>query len=170
MSDSFLTGIKHGAFMAMNRKVLSIDEANARLPLVRAIVADIRPLFAELLPLKDRFAELRAHRRRRGGKSAAASYRDEIAELEADIDRLVGRFEELSDELRQADGIAADPADGVVEFHGRLEPGAENPAVWLGWTDGDDAVSYWRPLESEADVRHELVPAVTHPADDTLGD
>ena len=66
-------------------KCFSLEEANLRLPLVRAIVKDIVTLFSDLHDRRERLNELRT-------RSEHSEYRDEVEamerELEADIETL----------------------------------------------------------------------------------
>ena len=77
-----------------SQQLFTVEEANLRLPLVRAIVKDIVTLFSDLHDRRERLNEIR-HR------SEQSEYRDEVdameSELETDIERLDVFVAELSD-------------------------------------------------------------------------
>ncbi|MEM7810866.1 MAG: DUF2203 family protein [Planctomycetota bacterium] len=162
--------------MPTEQKTLSADEANARLPLVRVIVRDALATHAELSDRRERFTDLRSHRRRAGGRGPRAErYRDEIEDLESEIESLTQVFGRFEEELSEIDAVLVDPVEGVVEFRGRFEGSipdriVDDAVVWLVWVDGDERIAFWRPLESDRDTRYALEPEGVEPAGPLTGE
>ena len=119
------------------RKLFTLEEANRRLPLVRAIVKDIVTLFTDLHDRRERLSELR-------NRSEHSEYRDEVeameSELESDIktlDAYVAELSELGVELK-------DPLSGLVDFRTLVE-GRE---AYLCWRLEEDEIGWWHDLDA----------------------
>ena len=117
-------------------KRFSLEEANLRLPLVRAIVKDIVTLFTDLHDRRERLNELRT-------RSEHSEYRDEVeameSELETDIETLDAFVAELSDlgaELK-------DPLTGLVDFRTLVD----DREAYLCWKFDEDQIGWWHELD-----------------------
>jgi hypothetical protein len=121
-------------------KTFTVDEANAMLPLVRAIVSDITQLSRDVFDRRDSLAHLLAGRQLEKGDI----YSDELVEvqrgLESDTERLrryVGELNDLGVECKGA-------TEGLVDFpairDGRL--------VYLCWKFDEPSVRYWHETDA----------------------
>ncbi|MCA9099761.1 MAG: DUF2203 domain-containing protein [Planctomycetales bacterium] len=129
-------------------RLFSVEEANAMLPLVRAITTDVVTLARELVERGDRLDLLKS--RREG--SVQDVYGEELGEIEDELHndaaRLRGYVNELADlgvELKSA-GM------GLVDFPTVVD---EQPA-FLCWQLGEGEVSHWHRRDGSYDDRRPL--------------
>ena len=130
---------------------LTAEDAHRRLPLVRAIMADVVRLHRDL---SDRRERLAAIRKLPGGKRREGSvYSEELEQVEREIDADEETLKGYVSELESLGGTLRDADAGRVEFAGRLD----GRKVYFGWRSGQDDLSYWRPLDSDESERHPLL-------------
>lgn len=130
---------------------LTAEDAHRRLPLVRAITADIVRLHRDLADRRDRVATIR---KLPGGKRREGSvYAEELEQVEREIGRDEETLRGYVAELEVLGGVLRDPNAGRVEFGGRLD----GRKVFFGWRAGDEDLSYWRPFDSEESERYPLL-------------
>lgn len=139
-----------GSDPASARKLFTLEEANASLPLVRAIVEDLSRLSRDVLERRERLAALPGHQEREGRDP----YSEEMAliqeELESDTEELKGYIEELR-------ALGVEPKnglDGIVDFPALLE----GRVVYLCWKLGEPDVRHWHELDAGFAGRHVLTP------------
>jgi hypothetical protein len=108
-------------------RLFTIEQANAMLPLVRAITTDLALLAKDVVERRHRLALLTSGRDLKPGDP----YSDELATMEADLERDATRLQEYVAELRQ---LGVEPKDGRV--------------VFLCWRLGESEVLHWHDLES----------------------
>jgi hypothetical protein len=122
------------------KKYFTAAEANAALPLVRAIVRDITELAHDLRERQERFERLAP----RKGNSVSEAYQEEQhvakAEIERDQERLIG----YTRELKELGVELKDYFTGLVDFPCRMD----NREVYLCWRLGEAEVAYWHELEA----------------------
>jgi hypothetical protein len=123
----------------VEKKYFTVAEANAALPLVRAIVRDIAELSRDLRERHERLK--RVCPAQRGSLSEA--YQEEIRLAEAEIDRDQERLLGYEQELRELGIELKDYFTGLVDFPCRME----NREVYLCWRLGEAEVAYWHELE-----------------------
>ena len=131
------------------KKFFTPAEANATLPLVRAIVTDITALARELRERQERLARIRPPERGRLGDAYEEELRQVREELEHDRERMLGYVEELSRlgvELKDAD-------TGLIDFPSRMN-GRE---VYLCWRLGEPDVAHWHELNAGFTGRQKLL-------------
>lgn len=122
------------------RKLFTVQQANAMLPLVRAITVDLQQLAREIVERKQRLATLQA------GRSAASAdpYSAELSQIEESLQADLSRLQDYMQEL----------ADLGVEPKGAVEGLVDFPAVrqgrpiYLCWRLGEESVQFWHDLES----------------------
>ncbi|MFQ5654485.1 MAG: DUF2203 family protein [Planctomycetota bacterium] len=113
----------------------TVDEVNARVPLLRRIVRDANGAWL-------RREDVRA---RRLGSSGPADRRDsgeapsDLGLEELDLTEELRSYER---EIRQLGGILSDPESGTVDFFSLLR----GRLVFLTWRLGDERVAYWREI------------------------
>jgi hypothetical protein len=129
--------------------LFSLEQANAMLPLLRLIVADISLAHRELAERKLQF-----HRmvRRREGKVGAKShfYDEEVEETRTDLRIETEQLEELISELEGLGVILRSAYDGIVDFPTVMN----DEAAYFCWKMGELNVSSWHyPRESYSERR-----------------
>ncbi|MBI1900220.1 MAG: DUF2203 domain-containing protein [Planctomycetia bacterium] len=123
----------------VNQKVFTIAEANAALPLVRAICTDLAQLSQEVLDRRQRLAVLSANR-----PGMRDVYSEELVQIEEELERDQLRLREYVEELIALGVEPKDPLQGLVDFpsmkDGRL--------VYLCWKLGEAEVGFWHEVEA----------------------
>ncbi len=128
-------------------KLFTVEDANRALPLVRAIVSDLAPLWQDVVQRRQRLAHLTADRELESGDP----YGDELAEMQKELELDTERVQEYIDELRQL-GVEAKGPDGLVDFRCMLD----GKLVYLCWKLGEPEVLYWHELDAGFAGRHSL--------------
>jgi hypothetical protein len=130
-------------------KYYTVAQANAALPLVRAIVKDIAELARELRERHERLNRYRAEEA--GGLSAA--HQEEVQQVQEDFERGQERMQELEAELQQLGVELKDYFTGLIDFpcwmNGR--------PVYLCWRLGEPEVAHWHELDAGFAGRQKLV-------------
>lgn len=130
------------------KKYFTPAEANATLPLVRAIVRDVTELARDLKERQERLERVQVPQR--GGPADA--YREELQQVVADFERDQERLGEYVQELRNLGVELKDPLIGLVDFPCRRD-GRE---VYLCWRLGEPEVAYWHELDAGFAGRQKL--------------
>jgi hypothetical protein len=121
-------------------RLFTIEQANAMLPLVRAITTDLASLAKDVVERRHRLALLTSGRDLKQGDP----YSDELATMEADLERDASRLQEYVDELRELGVEPKGAVEGLVDFPCMLE----GRLVLLCWRLGEPEVLFWHDLES----------------------
>lgn len=131
------------------RRLFTVEQANAALPLVRAIAADLSQLSREVIDRRERLAHLR------GGRELKSygPYSEELAQVEEELARDGQRLQEYVEELRQLGVEPKNGPEGLVDFPGEMD----GRLVWLCWKLGEPEVLYWHELEAGFSGRQPLV-------------
>jgi hypothetical protein len=138
------------------KKYFTVAEANAMLPLVRAIVDDIVRLKNEIEERTDRLKNVRrapGHRRDEDNP-----YDEEVQQIEEDIEKENDRLEEFCEELRVLGVELKDPKVGLIDFLTQIE-GRE---AYLCWKLGEGDIAYWHELEAGFAGRQSLLEDSAH--------
>jgi hypothetical protein len=120
------------------RKLYTLDEANATLPLLRVILRDITTLAAELRDQNETLMRLQA----REGMDQA--HKEEVQNLEDEFERGQDKMREFVLELEKLDVELKDYFTGLIDFR-HLREGKE---VYLCWRFGEAEVAHWHELNS----------------------
>lgn len=123
--------------------MLTVDEANLRLPLVRAIVKDALDLKTDVLARQDRLLELRE--RYPNNDEDQSPYSEEVQDMERSLQDDENRIGLFADELEEVGAELMDAQSGLVEFASTLD----GQPVRLSWMYDEPLVCFWR---SEADA------------------
>ena len=121
-------------------KIFTVEEANARLPLVRVIVSDLMKLATELSERRDRLSQL--SRNRTGGSSDV--YQAEVEHVEQELEK---ESERLTDYLRELLELGVEPKSamsGLVDFPAMID----GKLAYLCWRHGESEVLYWHELDA----------------------
>lgn len=137
-------------------KLFSVEEANATLPLVRAIIQDLASLSGELVERRHRLEHLLAGREAEQGDP----YAEELAQIQEEQERQTTQLQEYVNELRV---LGVEPQPGpekltdVVHFPAKIE----GQRVFLCWRLGEPEVSFWHDLETGFDGRQRIPTVAT---------
>lgn len=137
------------------RKLFTAEQANAALPLVRAITKDLSELSREVIERRERLAALKSN-----GDRASASrdvYGEELALVEQELERDAERLKEYVEELRQLGVDPKNGPEGLVDFPAMIE----GRPVYLCWKLGEPEVLFWHDLEAGFQGRQPLAAAST---------
>jgi hypothetical protein len=121
-------------------RYFTIDQANATLPLVRAITNDLATLAKDVVERRHRLALLTSGRDLKPGDP----YSDELAQMEAELERDAIRLQGYVDELRELGVEPKGAVEGLVDFPCKLD----GRTVLLCWKLGEPEVLFWHDLES----------------------
>ncbi|MGH7644159.1 MAG: DUF2203 domain-containing protein [Gemmatimonadales bacterium] len=122
----------------MPPRSFSLSQANATLPLVRRIVADIISLYPEWTDLVYRYELIAAPSRPEQGESA------EQVELRERIEGVARRINGFLRELEQVGCVFKGFHEGLVDFHGQLD-GRE--ILWC-WKQGEERIEHWHEVDA----------------------
>jgi hypothetical protein len=122
------------------RRLFTVEEANAMLPLVRAIVTDLAKLSKDVVERRERLGYLQANREQRKGDV----YSDEVAEIEAELERDTQQLYDYVEELRQLGVEPKNGPEGLVDFPSLVD----DRVVYLCWRLGEPEVLFWHDLDA----------------------
>ena len=129
-------------------KRFTVAEANAMLPLLRSIVADISEIFRDVT---GRRVDLHRLLRKRD-KSSGYPYHEERAETRADLQEEYDRIWKYREELEALGVMLRQPERGWVEFPTRIH----GKDAFLSWRLGEHEISYWRETDAPFTARRSI--------------
>ncbi len=136
-----------------DKKTFTVQEANATLPLVRAIVRDITELAHDLRERQERLTRVQAEQ----PKPMPEAYREELAQAADEFERDRERLMEYGRELQNLGVELKDPYTGLIDFPCRMD-GRE---VYLCWRLGEPEVAHWHELDAGFAGRQPLLTSPT---------
>jgi len=131
------------------KRFFTVEEANAALPLVRAICTDLSTLCRNLIDRRERLATLLAGRK--DGRDDM--YREELVQVEQELERDSHRIEEYVQELRDLGIEPKNAIEGLVDFPSKMD----DRVVLLCWKLDEPEVLFWHELEDGFEGRQLLV-------------
>ena len=134
------------------RKHFTIEQANAMLPLVRAITSDLANLSRDVIERRDRLAHLLAGR----NGQATDIYGEELSQIEEELEKDGCRLGEYIEELKKLGVEPKNPPEGLVDFP-TLMDGRE---AFLCWKLDEPEVSFWHELDAGFAGRQSLTADV----------
>jgi hypothetical protein len=146
------------------RKLFTVAQANAMLPLVRAIVTDLVSLTREVVERRQRMAHLFADDESADDSDADDAesdasrddpYRQERRHVEEQMGRDAQRLRELVDELRELGVEPKDALMGLVDFPAVRD----GRTICLCWKLDEPEVQFWHEWEAGFAGRQPLAPA-----------
>ncbi|MGM0486847.1 MAG: DUF2203 domain-containing protein [Planctomycetota bacterium] len=129
----------------------TVAEANAMLPLVRAITGDLVRLSREVIERHERVEHLKIGRKVLPGDP----YHDELAQIEEELDKDRQRLNGYVEELRQLGVEPKSGVEGIVDFPGKLD----GELIYLCWKLGEPELKYWHPVDAGFADREPLTTA-----------
>jgi hypothetical protein len=132
------------------KRLFTVDEANARLPLLRSILRDVTDLSVQMKVLYDRLIPLQT------AGSGDAKIEREVAELSAELDAMQRSMRGYETELTQLGAELKDAFVGLVDFPGSIE-GRE---VCLCWKLDEPTIAHWHEVDAGYGGRRPIKPTV----------
>jgi hypothetical protein len=126
----------------------TLSEANAMLPLVRAIVSDLATLSSEVIDRRRRLTFLLAGR----DPNNRDVYHQELVQVEEELEKDKLQLREYVEELRTLGVELTNGPEGVVSFPSTLD----DLRISLSWKLGEPEVLYWHPYGSNHESRQPL--------------
>ena len=132
----------------MRGKIYTIEELDRALPLIRAIVEDVRTGYRRL---RDQLEALGLE-----GRSRAVDPEEIVFDLPYPVRDLVDEIRDHVMELGELGLYLRDPSTGLVEAYG--EQGED--IVYFSWKPGEDHVSFYHGLFGSHRERRPVLAAV----------
>lgn len=130
------------------RKLFTVEQVNAMLPLVRAIVKDLSQLSREVVERRERLAHLLAGR----NLESSDPYRSELAQIEEELEKDVRRLRDYVEELRELGAEPKNGIEGLVDFPAIMD----DRVVYLCWKLDEPEVLFWHELDAGFQGRQSL--------------
>jgi len=130
-------------------RLFTVEEANATLPLVRAIVSDLAALSQEVIERRQRLAHLTTGRSR----DRDDPYTEEVVQIEEELEKDTRRLEEYVQELRQIGVEPKSGPEGLIDFPAMID----GRLAFLCWKLGEPEILYWHTLDGGYAGRQPLV-------------
>jgi hypothetical protein len=144
------------------RKLFTVDEANAMLPLVRAIAGDFARLTRDVVERRERLASLRAGRH----PKRSDAYSEELSQIEEELEKDCHQLQEYVEELRQLGVEPKGGLDGLVDFPALMD-GRE---VYLCWRLGEPEILFWHDIHAGFAGRQPLTAGAVAGSDEDSDD
>jgi hypothetical protein len=138
---------------ALEKKLFTVAEANATLPLVRAIARDIAELAGDLRERQERLSKVQPSKR----GAVLDAHQEELQQAQAEFERDQERLLEYEQELRDLGVELKDYYTGLVDFPCWMD----NREVYLCWRLGEAEVGHWHELDAGFGGRQKLRPSAT---------
>ena len=135
-----------------NSTSFTVDEANKRLPLVRAIVKDLSELSREVAERRQRIEQLSPASTQSDDDPYLQERKQIVEALETNVEDLK-RYESELDQL----GVwCRDHVDGVVIFPSEID----GNQIHLSWQLGEPEILYWHNIDEGFNDRRPLPVSV----------
>jgi hypothetical protein len=131
------------------RKIFTVEQANAALPLVRSITTDLVRLSREVMERRERLSLLNAGRK----ASSDDPYSAELAQIEEELEKDSEQLREYVEELRALGVEPKSGPEGLIDFPAMMD----DRLVFLCWKLGESEVTHWHELEAGFRGRQSLV-------------
>lgn len=132
-------------------RVFTVEEANTLLPGLRRSLGALAGVRNEILRLQGKLEVLSLIHGEHVSEPGNADYADYIT-LRRNVRGLVRDFNRLVTEIRDTGAVLKDPAQGLVDFYGRVG----GDIVFLCWQASEDAITHWHPVEGGFATRQPL--------------
>ena len=132
-------------------KTFTVDEANATLPLVRAIASDLASLSRDVIERRQRLAHLLTGR----DLDPSDPYGEELAQIKQQVDQDTERLKGFVNELRDLGVEPKSGPEGLVDFPSMMD----GRLVYLCWKLGEQEVEFWHEIDAGFRGRQSLISA-----------
>ena len=134
---------------ARPKKYFTAAEANATLPLLRAILSDVTALARDLRDRHERLARVQPPPK----GSLGDAYKEELQQIHAEFERDQERMREYEAELKNLGIELKDYYTGLVDFPCRMD----GRDVYLCWRLGEPDVAHWHEIDAGFAGRQKLL-------------
>jgi hypothetical protein len=124
------------------KRLFTLEEANQRLPLVKAIVQDIVDLFRDVQQRRERLTSVKQLRGE--GTSSSRFHSEETEQIEEEIHKDEEKLAEFVRELHELGVEFKDPVLGLVDFPAQMD----DRVVHLCWKLDEPEVQFWHELDA----------------------
>lgn len=131
-------------------RLFTIDEANAMLPLVKAIVRDLAELSQRVIERRHRVTQLAEGREPIPGDP----YAEELAQIQQDLEKDTEQLRQYARELHELGVEPKSGPEGLVDFPSLMD----GRIVYLCWRLGEPEVAHWHELDAGFAGRQALSP------------
>lgn len=132
-------------------RYFTLAEANATLPLVRRIVADITARYPQWRDLVARYELVAAQARPEWGESA------EQIRLRGEIETVARDIASYLSELEQVGCLFKGFDQGLVDFYGQVD----GRDIFWCWQVGEERIEHWHELETGFSGRQSVAITLT---------
>lgn len=140
--------------LSSSPKLFTPEAANKTLPLVRAIVSDLAPLWKTVRGTRRRIEHLTENR----VAQESNPYSDELTAMQEKLSRDSAKVEAYIDELRE---IGVEFKGSKQQCHVCFPTMLDGRLVYLSWQLGETEVAYWMDLDGEIEDRQSLLFSAT---------
>ena len=144
------------------KRLFTVDEANATLPLVSVICRDLSALSREVVERRERLSFLLAGR----DTDTEDLYRAELMQIEEELNSDNRRLEEYVQELRDLGVEPKNGIEGLVDFPSEFD----GRVVYLCWRLGETEILYWHDIDAGFRGRQPLTVDSGAPGGGAAGD
>jgi hypothetical protein len=130
------------------QKYFTVEQANAILPLLRAILRDLTELACDLRDRQERLARVQPLRR-----SLGDAYKEELQGIQTEFERDQERMRGYEAELKSLGIELKDYFTGLVDFPCRMD----GRDVYLCWRLGEPEVAHWHEIDAGFAGRQKLM-------------
>jgi hypothetical protein len=134
-----------------DKKYFTIAQANAMLPLVRAIVRDVADLAQSLRERHQRLSKISPDGR--SGSGLTQAHQEELSQAQADFERGREQMHEFERELGQLGVELKDYFTGLIDFPSWMD----DHEVYLCWRLGESEVLHWHEVDAGFSGRKKLM-------------
>jgi hypothetical protein len=120
------------------KRLFTVEEANATLPLVQAICRDLSALAREVVERRERLTLLSGNR-----KDRPDLYSEELQQIEDELDKDYRQLQEYVEELRELGVEPKNGIEGLVDFPSLMD----DRVVFLCWKLDEPEVLYWHEVD-----------------------
>ena len=131
------------------KRLFTLEQANAALPLVRAIATDLANLSREVIERRERLAFLSSRR----PANSKDLYSEELAQIQEELEKDGQRLQEYVLELRELGVEPKNGPEGLIDFPSMMD----GRIVYLCWKLGEAEVLHWHELDAGFRGRQSLV-------------
>jgi len=133
-------------------KIFTLEQANAMLPLVRAITSDLMLLSSDVIERRQRLDHLISR-----GTGAGDVYSDELLQVEAELETDSTKLREYVEELKALGVEPKSFPQGLIDFPSMVD----DRLVYLCWQHNEPEVLYWHEIAAGFAGRQPVAASVS---------
>ena len=133
-------------------RLFTIEQANAMLPLVRAITTDLARLGSDVMERRHRLALVAEGRKLKPGDP----YSDELAHMQDELEKDQLKLREYVEELQELGVEPKGAIEGLVDFPCLMD----GRVVYLCWKLGEERITHWHEVDAGFTGRQPIDAAI----------